>query len=992
VPVAVVDAGRGTPHNWVQNQCTQAVAIFRGGDSQRALALVDEVLRRRPGERVAVEIGALISEQAGDLRRAGRYLSVLMAGQPGAHPRRRALARVLMQAGRPEAAADVLEATLGDDPVGSGALAEYLAATRAAAPPRKPERMLLRLAESLGTSPPPSRIIRLADELAAQGALDIAAAWLDRDWQDVIETKAVTFLKGKLLYTNGRQLDAERFFEQVREWDDPRQLDARLFLARIARLRANEDLTFDRYLDVYALRPQNEECLSFLVRHYLNRRDFDVAGRYIAELEAAAPRSRHLAWLNASLAYRNEKPDEAIAVFRRAIANDPEAVENYGHFADLLSNMGDLEQAAEVLEAGVRGHSSSLFLLTRMLQCAERRKRDAAEVLDICDRILAADPVNEYGIRRRASTLLSVGRRAEAMAQFVDGSRLYPNNILLWRAAAQIASRNRFTDDLNRLLARAREQFGDGGADAAANLAYVLEAAGAEDEAAIYAQRGLSSEKGAMLARQVIARQSTAIGDFARAWPHLVELQQPADRSIETVRLYAQVAAGFRAVRPSQAALVEVEPIEGRFPDLVFEEAVRRAPILDAAECRPVVFQVTSTLGAGGAERQVALTCQAMSQSSSGLTPELIAEDLSSELGRDFFLPQVVQAGVPVSRLRELHSAACWRELIAERPELRPHIRLLSSLPLQAQRIALPLYVLLVRNRPQVVHLWQDMIAVAGGLAAVLAGVPTIVLGIRSTRPVEIQRARPFFHGAYRAMLRRPGISMVGNSANGARDYEDWLGLSAGNVAVVANACDFRAIETNISPTETQRIRDSFGIPPDAPVLGGVMRCSYEKRPELWTAVAIDLAQRDPRFHGILVGDGPMMPELVAQVASAGLADRIHFAGRRTPIEPWMQAMDVLFLSSLTEGLPNVLIEAQAVGVAVATLRVGGAPEAVSEGRSALVIDEAPVAVVAGQIGELLNSHEWRNRLAQAGPAVAREKFSPESIVRQFTGIYGLGA
>ena len=100
--------------------------------------------------------------------------------------------------------------------------------------------------------------------------------------------------------------------------------------------------------------------------------------------------------------------------------------------------------------------------------------------------------------------------------------------------------------------------------------------------------------------------------------------------------------------------------------------------------------------------------------------------------------------------------------------------------------------------------------------------------------------------------------------------------------------------------------------------------------------------------------------------------------------------MDVLFLSSLTEGLPNVLIEAQAVGVAVATLRVGGAPEAVSEGRSALVIDEAPVPVVAGKIGELLNSHEWRSRLAEAGPAVAREKFSPESIVRQFSAIYSI--
>ena len=70
-----------------------------------------------------------------------------------------------------------------------------------------------------------------------------------------------------------------------------------------------------------------------------------------------------------------------------------------------------------------------------------------------------------------------------------------------------------------------------------------------------------------------------------------------------------------------------------------------------------------------------------------------------------------------------------------------------------------------------------------------------------------------------------------------------------------------------------------------------------------------------PDAHAVLVGDGPMLDLIKSWVAEAGLATRIHFVGTQSPIEPWIRAMSVLFLSSLTEGLPDViLIQAQALG------------------------------------------------------------------------------
>jgi len=169
----------------------------------------------------------------------------------------------------------------------------------------------------------------------------------------------------------------------------------------------------------------------------------------------------------------------------------------------------------------------------------------------------------------------------------------------------------------------------------------------------------------------------------------------------------------------------------------------------------------------------------------------------------------------------------------------------------------------------------------------------------------------------------------------------------------------------SVGPSLTgARIRADFGIAPNTPVLGGVMRCSFGKRPELWTEVAIRLAgQLDP-FHAILVGDGPMLPQLRERVRDAGYRDRIHFVGQRTPVEPWMRAMDVLFLSSLTEGMPNVLVEAQSLGVPVATMAIGKAGAA-NAGLLAIAI----LALSREDLAEQLV--KWRAARAGSAPAEA---------------------
>src|SRR4029078_11664691 len=84
--------------------------------------------------------------------------------------------------------------------------------------------------------------------------------------------------------------------------------------------------------------------------------------------------------------------------------------------------------------------------------------------------------------------------------------------------------------------------------------------------------------------------------------------------------------------------------------------------------------------------------------------------------------------------------------------------------------------------------------------------------------------------------------------------------------------------------------------------------------------------------HFVICGDGPMRDEMAKYAVVLGIADRVHMPGARSNICSWFKMMDVVMLTSRHEGLPNVLLEAQSLGVPVVAPNVGGMSEVVAHG------------------------------------------------------------
>nr|MCU0513015.1 glycosyltransferase [Anaerolineae bacterium] len=126
-------------------------------------------------------------------------------------------------------------------------------------------------------------------------------------------------------------------------------------------------------------------------------------------------------------------------------------------------------------------------------------------------------------------------------------------------------------------------------------------------------------------------------------------------------------------------------------------------------------------------------------------------------------------------------------------------------------------------------------------------------------------------------------------------------------------AIDLKPFKTR--PASFAALKASLGLPAEAFVVGHVGRFFEQKNHRFLIDIAAEAARRDPQVYFLLVGDGPLRPEIEQRVAAAGLAGRVIFTGVRQDVPQLMQMMDVFLLPSLYEGLALVTIEAQAAGM-----------------------------------------------------------------------------
>jgi glycosyltransferase involved in cell wall biosynthesis len=138
-------------------------------------------------------------------------------------------------------------------------------------------------------------------------------------------------------------------------------------------------------------------------------------------------------------------------------------------------------------------------------------------------------------------------------------------------------------------------------------------------------------------------------------------------------------------------------------------------------------------------------------------------------------------------------------------------------------------------------------------------------------------------------------------------------------------------------------------VDPNSVTLLNVGRLSPEKGQDLLLEAMAPLCARYPGLNLKFAGTGPEEARLRALAQSLGIADRVHFLGYIHDMPSLYADVDLLVQSSLTEGLPNVIVEAAYLRVPILATRVGGTDEVVEHGTSGWLIAAGDVnAIRAG--------------------------------------------
>jgi glycosyltransferase involved in cell wall biosynthesis len=248
---------------------------------------------------------------------------------------------------------------------------------------------------------------------------------------------------------------------------------------------------------------------------------------------------------------------------------------------------------------------------------------------------------------------------------------------------------------------------------------------------------------------------------------------------------------------------------------------------------------------------------------------------------------------------------------------------------------------------------------------------------------VKHTRRTPLYYGIDRFCVRR--FERVICVSPDLRDECVGRGVPRPRCVLIENGID-TAEYRRTGPTAEAKAR--LGIASDQLVIGAVGRLSAEKGFHLLIRAADELLHRGMDLRLLIVGDGDERPRLECLISALGREDRIQLLGYRADTTALYQAMDVFVLSSLREGLPNVLLEAMALEVPVVATRIAGVPRLVQHEANGLLVDAGAQEALTDAIARLMTSAELRARLAAEGRRTIEHHYSFAVRMQRIREIY----
>ncbi len=208
---------------------------------------------------------------------------------------------------------------------------------------------------------------------------------------------------------------------------------------------------------------------------------------------------------------------------------------------------------------------------------------------------------------------------------------------------------------------------------------------------------------------------------------------------------------------------------------------------------------------------------------------------------------------------------------------------------------------------------------------------------------------------------------------------------SVRQVYVVPNAVivDFEAREA-----VREKLKQELGLRPDALWLIAIGRMEQLKHFDELLEVAASLREKHCNFQLILIGGGAEESYLKQLSQQLRLEDYVRITGEIPNANRWLKGFDIFCMPSVSEGLPNVVMEAAAAGLPIVTWQLPFYEELLTPEETALMAAPGDRAGFEQAVLKLINDQSLREELGAAAQAQITEKFSLDRYIQNMTRVY----
>jgi glycosyltransferase involved in cell wall biosynthesis len=268
-----------------------------------------------------------------------------------------------------------------------------------------------------------------------------------------------------------------------------------------------------------------------------------------------------------------------------------------------------------------------------------------------------------------------------------------------------------------------------------------------------------------------------------------------------------------------------------------------------------------------------------------------------------------------------------------------------------------------------------------GWLAGLAARLAKCIL-IRS-RHIEVDYPNRFWSGL--AFRHLPHYVLTTSQRIVNRLMEE-LEVPGDRISCIATGTDL----SRFNPTVKSTLRDELKLAPGTALVGmiSVLR-SWKGHATFLEAAEILLADKKRPVYFVIAGDGPGRDELKAKVAQSPWQGNVTLLGHRTDVPNVLAGLDVLVLPSFAhEGIPQIILQAEAMARPVVATTVGGIPEVVEDGVTGLLVPPRNPPALAEKIGQILADPALGARLGEAARHDVEKHYSLDAMGERLLALY----